>query len=432
MFGTAWVLIKEPVEVYVGYLVILALFPVYMIRYGFQPKFWYFLLFFLFTGFFNILLGNNTMDQFMKIWIGLIISYTFYHYVFERFDFDVELLFSAYMKGAVIVSIIGLVQLISFIVGFRYGYDFTWTGVFNKWGVTVGGNLGLRVNSIFGEPSTFAAVLAPAMFVALNNVVTNTTYLVKRWQSILILVVYVLTFSSLGYIGVFIALMLLMINYGFGRFILLFVPLLAIAFAVLYNNVEDFRYRWDSTIYLFETGEIDIRTEHGSSIVFYNNFVVAMENFKTNFLFGTGLGSHPVAFEQHSITKHIETFGFANNSSDANSMLLRIISEIGMVGLIIAFLFIRRNYVRRNAGQTGNNYWILSSAALCVILVYMLRQGHYFLNGFPFFVWVYYYAKKNSDAWTPEPDGDAEEHEDETEAEASVESTEQSSATKTI
>lgn len=412
MFATAWVLTKEPVEIYVGYLVILLLLPVYMIRFGLQTKFWYFFLFFVGTGFFNIALGNNTGDQFIKILAGLMISYLFYHYVMQRFEFDVQLLFKAYMMGAVLVSIIGLAQFISFIVGFRAGYDFTWTGIFNKWGATTGGNLGLRVNSIFGEPSTFAAVLAPAMFVAMNNLVTAGTYLIKRWQSILILVVYVLTFSSLGYIGLFVAILLLMINYGFARFILLFVPLLVIAFIVLYNNVEDFRYRWDSTLYLFETGEVDIRTEHGSAIVFYNNYVVAMENFQTNFLFGTGLGSHPVAFEKYSITKNIETFGFSNNSSDANSMLLRIISEIGSIGVIIAFVFIRRNFVRRDPNDPENTYWILSSAALCIIVLYLVRQGHYFLNGFPFFVWIYYYAKKRSETWVTESIDEVEEEDD--------------------
>lgn len=395
MFGTAWILAKEPVEIYIGYVVILLLLPVYIIRYGLPTKFWYFSLFFLATGFFNILLNNNTIDQFLKIFIGILISYLFYYFVFVRFNFDVRVLFRAYMRGAVLVSFIGLFQFFSYLAGFRPGYDYTWTGIFNKWNVSVGGNLGLRVNAIFSEPSTCAAVLAPAMFVALNNLFSFKNFMLKRWQSILILVVFILTFSSAGYFGLFVAILLLMINYGFGRFVFLFVPLLVIAFFVLYNSVEDFRYRWDSTVFLFQTGQVDIRTEHGSAIVFYNNFVVASENLKTNFLFGTGLGSHSVAFDQYSITKNIATFGFANNSSDANSMALRIMSELGSIGLVFSFIFLRRNFVRRNAADPDNNLWVISCAALCVIVMYLLRQGHYFLNGFPFFVWLYYYANQS-------------------------------------
>lgn len=412
MFATAWVLTKDPVEIYSGYVVILTLLPIYMIRFGIPVRFWYFLIFFLATGMLNIALGNNSMDQFLKILLGVLMSYLFYYYVLARFEFDVEVVFRAYMIGAVVVSIIALFQFVSYMVGFKLGYDFRWTGLFNKWNISPGGNLGLRVNSIFSEPSSYAAILAPAMFVAINNLISFRNYLIKRWQSILILIMYVLTFSSLGFIGIFIALLLLMVNYGLGRFIFLFAPLLVIAFFVMYNYVEDFRYRWDSTVYLFETGQVDIGAQHGSAIVFYNNFVVATENVKSNFLFGTGLGSHPFAFEQYSITRNIEIFGFALNSADANSMLLRIISEIGLLGVLGAIIFIRRNFVRRDVADTERNEWIISSATLCIILLFMVRQGHYFLNGFPFFVWIYYYCRRWADRVSEQIEIEREEEEE--------------------
>lgn len=395
IFATAWVWTKEPVEIYAGYVVLLVLLPVYMFRFGIPARFWAFFGFFAFTGLINILFGNNVMDQFLKIFIGIMMSYLFYYYVLRRFDYNVEVLFSYYVKGIFVISVIGLIQFISFQVKFTPGYDFTWTGIFNKWGVPVGG-LGIRVNSIFNEPSTLATVAAPAMFVALKNLVTGSAYVLSRWQSILVLLVFLLTFSSVGFIGLFVAFLLLMINYGFARFLFLFFPLLAFSFVYLYNNVEDFRYRFDSTVFLFETGQIDIYSQHGSSIVFYNNFVVASENFSNNFIWGSGLGSHPVAFEQYTLTKDIATFGFSNNNSDANSMMLRIVSEIGLIGVIFVFVFIRRFFVRRDVNDEDNNFWVISAACLCMIMLYLLRQGHYFLNGFPFFVWLYYYAHRKS------------------------------------
>jgi len=395
VFASAWVLTKEPAEIYSGYLVFFALLPGFMMRYGVPKYFWIFTSFFVLTGILNIVLDNNTGDQFLKIFIGLMMSYLFYYYVMRRFDFDVELLFRFYLKGALIITIIGLVQFISYTVRFTPGYDFRWLPIFNKWGVVTGGNLGIRVNSIFGEPSQYAAVMAPAMFVAINNLISFRNYVFRRWQSILVIVVYLLTFSSLGPRPVFIAIVILLINYGVVRYLVLFVPVLIGVFIYLYNNVPDFRFRWDSTIRVFETGKIDIRNEHGSSIVFYNNYVVATENFKSNFLVGTGLGSHSAAFEKYSVTKEIKTFGFSNNSSDANSMLLRIISEIGIVGVIIALIFVRRNFVKRDARNPRDPHWLISGATLCVILLYLLRQGHYFLNGFPIFVWMYYFNRQN-------------------------------------
>ncbi len=410
--SAAWVLTKEPAEIYAGYLVFFLFLPGFIVRYGIPSYFWVFSLFFLVTGFFNIFMDSNTIDQFLKIFIGLIVSYLFYFYILKRFEYDAGLLFHYYLKAALIVSAIGLVQFVSYIVKFTPGYDFRWLPIFNKWSMVAGGNLGIRVNSVFSEPSQYAAVMAPAAFVAVYNLLTFKTFVFKRWQSAMVLVVYVLTFSSLGYVGLLFIIIMMLVNYGFARYLLLFIPILMGVFVYIYNTVPDFRYRWDSTLYLFETGEVDISSEHGSSIVFYNNFVVATENFKSNFLFGTGLGSHSAAFEKYSVTKNIETFGFANNQSDANSMLLRIISEIGLVGVIIVVVFISRNFVKRNRSNPDEPYWIISSAMLCVIVLYLFRQGHYFINGFPLFAWIYYYNHKNYMASLEAPVEETEETEE--------------------
>ena len=34
----------------------------------------------------------------------------------------------------------------------------------------------------------------------------------------------------------------------------------------------------------------------------------------------------------------------------------------------------------------------MSNGIAVMILLYMIRQGHYFLNGFPFFLWMFYYV----------------------------------------
>jgi len=137
---------------------------------------------------------------------------------------------------------------------------------------------------------------------------------------------------------------------------------------------------------------------HGSSFILYNNYVVAMQNFKTNFVFGTGIGSHPIAFEKYSIAKNIKIWGFNLNSADANSMLLRLISETGLFGVIIFLFIIIKCYVRRDT-MHETYHWLVSNAILIMMLLNLFRQGHYFLNGFPFFVMLYcfnYFSYKQS------------------------------------
>jgi hypothetical protein len=34
---------------------------------------------------------------------------------------------------------------------------------------------------------------------------------------------------------------------------------------------------------------------------------------------------------------------------------------------------------------------------LVIIILYLLRQGNYFLNGFPLFMWMYYYVRKQKE-----------------------------------
>ena len=121
-----------------------------------------------------------------------------------------------------------------------------------------------------------------------------------------------------------------------------------------------------------------------------------MENFSTNYFFGTGFGSHPVAFEKYSVTKDITVGGFDLNSQDANSMLLRLISETGLFGTLLMLTITFGSFVRRREDPDIPEYfWIVSGGIITMILTNLLRQGHYFLNGFPFFIWLYYYNKLN-------------------------------------
>ena len=100
-----------------------------------------------------------------------------------------------------------------------------------------------------------------------------------------------------------------------------------------------------------------------------------------------------IKFEKYSYTRSIVKIkGFDNNKADANSLFLRLMSETGLMGMIFILLIVFRCFV----GNDGidDKYWVISGSLLIIILLYLLRQGNYFLNGFPFFVWLYYHTKK--------------------------------------
>lgn len=388
IFINSFVFFKQPFEFYFGYLIYIILLPVFMSRYGINSSLLSIFLILFITGVFNIFIDNNTAALFFKVFTGLALSYFFYYYVILEYNHDIEKLFKWYLIGAYIAALIAVFQFISFQIGFEPGYNFHW--IFNKWGLAKGGVFGIRVNSVFAEPTHLGSVLSAAFFVSLYNLIRKETYGLSRFQSIVIIVVYILSFSGLGQTGIFLSLIFLAVNFGLIRYIALVIPVAIILFNVLYTNVTDFKERYDGLIGLFSGEKFQLGKTHGSSFILYNNFHVAIENFKTNFLFGSGIGSHPVAFDKYSFAKNFKVFGFNLNGADANSMLLRLISETGLFGVIIFLFIVIKCYVKRDP-ERETYHWLVSNSILVMILLNLFRQGHYFLNGFPFFVMLYYF-----------------------------------------
>lgn len=389
IFINSYVFFKEPFEFYFGYVIFIALLPNFIFKFGLNRDL-FFIFFILFVaGLLNVFMDNNTSAQFLKVYVGLLMSYLFYYYVILELKFDVDQLFKWYLKGSYFASLLGLFQFVSFQVGYVSGYNFF--NIFNKWGVIPGGNFGIRVNSIFAEPTHLGAVLSAAFFVSLYNIIRKDSYGLSKFQSVVIIVVYFLSFSGLGQIGIFLSFIFLALSFGLIRYVVILVPVVIVSFNYLYNNVDEFKTRFDSSFDLFvEDKEFVLGETHGSSFILYNNYIVAKENFKTNFLFGTGIGSHPTAFDRYSIAKDIKVYGFNLNSADANSMFLRLMSETGLFGLGIFFIIMIKCYVKRER-NIPTYHWLISNAILIMILLNLFRQGHYFLNGFPFFIILYYY-----------------------------------------
>lgn len=396
IFINSFIFFREPFEFYFGYLIFVVLLPGFIVRYGFNGSL-FFIFFTLFvTGIVNIFLGNNTTALFFKVFTGLAMSYFFYYYVVVEFDYDIEKLFGWYLTGSYIVALIGIFQFISFKIGFTPGYDLRW--VFNKWSVTPGGVFGIRVNSVLAEPTHLGTVLSAAFFVSIYNLSQKKGYYLNRTQSIVIIVVYILSFSSLGQTGIFLSLLLLAVSFGLARYIVIAIPVGIVLFNILYNNVNDFRERLNGLVDLFSGKDFQLGKTHGSSFILFNNYKVALENFKTNFVFGSGIGSHPVAFGKYSLARFYKTEGFNSNGADANSMFLRLLSETGLFGVSIFLYIMVKCYVKRQE-HIQTNHWLISNGILIMIILNLFRQGHYFLNGFPFFMMLYYFNHVSYQNW---------------------------------
>jgi hypothetical protein len=234
-------------------------------------------------------------------------------------------------------------------------------------------------------------MLGPAAFVTLYNLIFRTDHFINRRQGIIVLLALILTTSSTGYIGLLISMLLLAVNFArIGTFIAFASVAIGLGFLV-YNSIPEVQRRVDSGIGLWVNNDFSVENVNSSSFVLYNNYQIAFRNLRENPLMGTGLGSHAIAFEKYTLTREAGILEINFNKFDANSLFLRLVSETGLIGVSVALLFIFRFHVRKSRDKSGKELWLASNAILIIILMYMIRQGNYFLNGFPLFVWLYYY-----------------------------------------
>lgn len=389
IFGS-FVFFTQPFEFYFHYLIFLGLLPLLFLKYRLQRFTVLILLFTFLVGIVNVLLNGFVMFQFFKVWGGLTLSLTFYSLVIQYFKFDVMYFFKVFLKWSYYTCLIGVSQLFFYYLKFKPGYDYTW--ILNKWQFNEGGFLGARVNSIYSEPSTVAVIIAPAAYVALYNLMHKRKFVFNKIQSLIVLIIYVGSSSSTAFIGLFIILILvtdsIKLRYAF---IGLFIS--GVAGFVLYNNVEEFKIRVDSSIGLWVHQEYTIENTNTSSFVLYNNVNVSLGSFAEHPIFGLGLGAYENAYEKHTLTKTVLDYDFEFNRTDGNSMFLRLMTETGLIGLFFVGAILYRGFIpKKESGSIGNR--MISHSLLVMISLYLLRQGNYFVNGLPFFYIVYYYNWK--------------------------------------
>jgi hypothetical protein len=425
LFYTGYVIFKEPFEFYFSYIPILILLPIFIIKYKFYAPSLYIIIPLLVFGVFNILIGNNTTPRFLKIFINISINIIFYQYVMQYYNFQIKLIFKKYLNVSFIVCLIGLIQLFSFWIGFLPGYKLSMIFPLTKWGFNLGG-LGIRINSLFSEPSALGIAIAPAFFISLYQLFSRTNDFLSLKKCLIIVVCYCLSFSSLAFVGIFISIILLALNFGAVRYFLLAIPLSVFLFFIAYNNAPEFKARINGMNELFVNNILDENTVgesrrgkikrirnflskvHGSSFVFYNNYNVAKQNFIKNPIFGTGLGSHEFAYDKYSLNKMIGGI-YEFNTGDANSLFLRTVSEVGLIGTIFIILFVFKYFVSHDLNfKEIDDYWLISCALLVLILLTYIRQGNYTYNGFFMYCWMYFYNKSSYNNYISEKEAHIE------------------------
>jgi hypothetical protein len=306
--------------------------------------------------------GTDTVSLFTKELAAIFFSGLYFCSVARLVDFDVARCFRTYASVAFYVAIFGFVL-----------YPFQ-------------AKLGLldpnRLRSVLPEPSAFAMVCLPAFY-----------YYADRWQrgekvGRRVLVVggaFLLAASSTGFIGIIFGSYLFCRRFRHGAFLVPFVILML--GSGIYASSADFRLRLDDAVgYLAGS---DYNDNNLSVFVLASSLYMAERMFSEHPLLGGGVGSQFVSHER--FVDELVGFdsalanGFRDlNSHDGNSLLLRTISETGLLGVGLLFWNIWRFRPRGNGEAPA-----ISNAILVYIFVALMRLGTYVNVEEVFFIVIY-------------------------------------------
>lgn len=336
----------------------------------------------------------------LKQMIGITFSSVAYYNLIRFVKFDIKRLFDLYLKIAFWIALYGVAEEIMRLSGYNYLFA-------NAKRVSVGL---YRVYSIMGEPYFLCVALIPAVYFYLNKILGTADFRDRKALMRLgvILACYVFTFSSAGFIGLGIMAVLIAYNHRFltptsGRFFILVILVFIFGPGL---NMEDLSLKemevrlTDSYKAFGTTGTLDkkqIAELNSSTFALYSNYLIAQKSFSANPILGSGLGTHEVTyndyFETLFGTKFMIMYGHFNQK-DGNSLFIRMMSETGLLGLIIIFIFIIKFFAGRKYILDKETAYltIINQGIFVVFIIRILRTGNYISQGFFFFFFLYYFT----------------------------------------
>ena len=298
-----------------------------------------------------------TWLPFIKQMLPIILIYSTVAWVIPRVG--VDRIFKWYVKLAYFSAWIGIIQFL--LHAWNYSFD---APIFQ-----------LMVDSIAEEPSHYAVIVLPALIYTFINR--------RSWykEFIVLLAVIVLTFNLTAYTVFGLCLLIIYRRLGY---LLVLLPLLTLLGFYLYDVMPTFHMRIDG-MWLYVITQ-SLESLHGTPLSFLYNFQVAMETLKLSPLLGSGLGGHEEMYYRYFNLNEFSRLDylFGLNAKSAHSLSIRIISELGLIGLIgYLWLLSRPLLIKRNS-----IFYAISIGCLSHFLCKTLKLGNYFDLGTPFFLLI--------------------------------------------
>ena len=288
----------------------------------------------------NVMLGNDKINLLVIQAGAIAVCYISFSTLIRKCS--ISEIFNVYWKVALAMALFGLVEVFLGLLNVsNVPLFFTFT---KPWYCVLGV---VKLAALCREPSFLGYFLAPAVYLVLSNILSPETIdksfapLRKKWQGICICSAYLLTFSGVAYFGAFIMLVVIWWKKGVSLWKIMIPIVILITVTMAYTYVPDIHVRVDDTVAVF-LGDSSGGLVNLSSYTYYANYSVVKQSF------------------------------INNNREDANSAFFRILTELGVVGIVAAMWFLFRFMPKKK-----NTLTCYSSAIFCLFVMFLLRQGNY-------------------------------------------------------
>ena len=249
-----------------------------------------------------------------------------------------------------------------------------------------------RLNGILTEPAHYAAIMLPAAYVFFRDK--------KYWKLTVIVITIFLSKSSIGYIGLALILILPLLKTKY------FLKYAWIALLIIGSSAYYISTQWNkpidenksnvlvrrlketnkslSAIY---TGKFETNTNLSTYAFLSNGFI--SKNIFIDKPLGTGLGSYQYEYDlYYPLIKPppylVQLKQSKINRTDANSLFLRMLADLGVFAVLIFMYFTYRSYKLFSSEKK-----IIQQSTFFYLTVKLIREGHYFPPEFYFFLLIF-------------------------------------------
>lgn len=320
---------------------------------------------------------NDIETQIISSTAKLALAFAFvasFYCIYSAHNRSTEKLFQSYLKISSIFCYIAIFQEATYITT-NINIPKLLGLTYKDYGAYIG------VPSLSIEPAFFACAILPAACYHLTRAIKERRFnkeLATTSLSVLI------STSSLGIIGLIVCTALSLASTRKGAIkAILISPLLALPLYLI-TTTEFFQLRLQDTLKLVSARELSLSS--GTNLSTYSigvNTAITSQSIIENNGLGVGFGQYSAAFDQH-IKKH-EIPAYRDSipgRGSATSFLLRISTELGLIGLAVALILLTKN----THPFGSRNIHHINVACASTFIVILLRMGEYYANGVIFII----------------------------------------------